>query len=42
MIERSLCYFKTRVESRATKVIREEDLVQRCEGNERAKTVDKF
>jgi len=32
MIERSICYFKTRGERRAT---REEDSVQRCEGKER-------
>jgi len=30
----SICYFKTRDERRATK-IRDEDRVQRCEGNER-------
>jgi len=36
MIERSICYFKTRGERRATiRVIREEDRVQQCEGNER-------
>jgi len=37
MIERSICYFKTRGEKRATiRVIREEDRVRvRCEGNER-------
>jgi len=38
MIERSICYFKTRGERRTIdrlRVIREEDRVQRCECNER-------
>jgi len=35
MIERSICYFKTRGERRATKGDKSGDRVQRCEGNER-------
>jgi len=38
MIKRSIWYFKTRGERRATiglRVIRDEDRVQPCEGNER-------
>jgi len=34
MVERSICNFRTRGERRATiRVIREEDRVERCEGN---------
>jgi len=35
MIIRSICYYKMRGESRATKGDKREDRVQRCEGNER-------
>jgi len=35
MIIKSICYLKTRGEKRASRVIREEDRVQRCGGNKK-------